>query len=636
MSPPRPSACAGLPTASGARARRSLLELGPLEREELAALLAARADAPPRAELTDAIVARSEGNPFFAEELLAAAGDGRRAAARPARPAAAARVASSTAGRRACCGSPRPPGATSTTSCCARRPRCPSSTCASRCAAPSITACSSPTRRRRRFRFRHALLAEAIYATLLPGEREELHARLAAELARGEPPAAPAELAPHWEAAGRTAEALVASVEAAREAEAVFGLAEALAHLERALRLWPAVPDAAALAGLDLAELCSWAAERAVQTDAAPRAVELGRQPSRSSATTTRCAPRCCTSASATTCFERAAATPASPRSSARSSSCRRSRPRRSAHSAGGARACADAGLAPRGVAADLRAGPRARARGRRAAAEFRALAVLGVDLAYLGHGDEGLVHLRLALRLAEQSGDPEDSDRATAGSPTSLTMLGRPRESVRGGGRRAQVVAALRHRARTLVANQVEALIATGEWDEADRLGAAALRAEHARTGRTCAASTARELEVGRGDFDDARAHLEAAHATVREDERGSPSYDLVVTELALWERRWTDAETAVRDGLARARARDAALIRVQLCAQGLRAQAELAALARARREPTRPRRLGRARSCSSPLAAPPRRPPPSRRTPPAGARRPRPSTSARATGAT
>jgi AAA ATPase domain len=52
-----------------------LLELGPLEREELAALLAARADTPLPVPLTDAIVARSEGNLFFAEELLAVAGD---------------------------------------------------------------------------------------------------------------------------------------------------------------------------------------------------------------------------------------------------------------------------------------------------------------------------------------------------------------------------------------------------------------------------------------------------------------------------------------------------------------------------------------------------------------------------------
>ena len=69
------------------------------------------------------------------------------------------------------------------------------------------------------------------------------------------------ELAPHWAAAGRTREALVASVEAAHQAEAVFGLAEARAHLERALALWDAVPDAHPLVGLDYAELCSWAAE---------------------------------------------------------------------------------------------------------------------------------------------------------------------------------------------------------------------------------------------------------------------------------------------------------------------------------------------------------------------------------------
>ena len=51
-----------------------VLELGPLAPDELAALIEARAGATAPA-LVDAIVARSEGNPFFAEELLAAAGD---------------------------------------------------------------------------------------------------------------------------------------------------------------------------------------------------------------------------------------------------------------------------------------------------------------------------------------------------------------------------------------------------------------------------------------------------------------------------------------------------------------------------------------------------------------------------------
>ena len=90
----------------------------------------------------------------------------------------------STSRRRACCAWPRRPGATSAIRCCRPRRGCRSPTCVNRCARRSSTASSSPTRRRGSFRFRHALLAEAIYATILPGEREELHARLAEELAR--------------------------------------------------------------------------------------------------------------------------------------------------------------------------------------------------------------------------------------------------------------------------------------------------------------------------------------------------------------------------------------------------------------------------------------------------------------------
>jgi predicted ATPase len=48
-----------------------ILELSPLGREELGELLAAQAGHPLPAALTDAIAARSEGTPFFAEELLA-------------------------------------------------------------------------------------------------------------------------------------------------------------------------------------------------------------------------------------------------------------------------------------------------------------------------------------------------------------------------------------------------------------------------------------------------------------------------------------------------------------------------------------------------------------------------------------
>jgi tetratricopeptide (TPR) repeat protein len=227
------------------------------------------------ADLADAIVARSGGNPFFAEELLAAGAAGE--LPRRLRDLLLQRVArldsatqdllrlAAAAGRdvgypllRALAQVPEPDVRDSL-----------------RLAVEYqvlVADQASGT-----FRFRHPLLAEAVYSTILPGEREDLHARLAGELSRTAA-ASPAELAPHWAAAGRAAQALTASVEAARQAEAVFGLPEALAHLERALGLWPAVPDAAQLAGLDLARLCVWTAELASYTGADRRAAELARR----------------------------------------------------------------------------------------------------------------------------------------------------------------------------------------------------------------------------------------------------------------------------------------------------------------------------------------------------------------------
>ena len=117
------------------------------------------------------------------------------------------------------------------------------------------------------FRFRHALFAEAVYETLLPGEREVLHERLARALA-AEPELTPtgasaAELAQHWASAGRPVEALEASLLAAREAEAVSGLTEALDHVERVLELWDEVPGAEELTGVALPAVLAWAAELA-------------------------------------------------------------------------------------------------------------------------------------------------------------------------------------------------------------------------------------------------------------------------------------------------------------------------------------------------------------------------------------
>ena len=227
--------------------------------------------------------------------------------------------------------------------------------------------------------------------------------------------------------------------------------------------------------------------------------------------------------------------------------------------------------------------------------AEVRALTVLGGDLAYLGRGEEGVAHFRQALQLAERDRRRIDLERAYVNFTDALTMLGRPRESARLAQAGLEAMRRYGIHSTLLVSNRIEALLAIGDWDEAERLSAAALRGITSSFPYLLLIFRA-DVEIGRGEFDAARAHLEAASATLRE-ERVLGLYDAHLADLALWERRWTDADAAVHAGLARARQRAAAQIRVELCAKGLRAQAELAALARARRDadalarPARPR---------------------------------------------
>jgi DNA-binding CsgD family transcriptional regulator len=215
---------------------------------------------------------------------------------------------------------------------------------------------------------------------------------------------------------------------------------------------------------------------------------------------------------------------------------------------------------------------------------ELQALQDLGRDLAYVGRADEGLVHLWRSLELAEKRSDPRALLLAYVSLTDVLLMLGRPGESARVGERGLEVVPRYGIDSTVLVANSIEALLAIGEWDKADRLSGTALRSITANFPYMLLGLRA-DLELGRGDFDAARSHLEAALDTMRED-RGQGIYDVYLAELALWERRWTEADQAVNDSLARASSRQAAQLRVWFCAKGLRAHAELAALARARRD--------------------------------------------------
>ncbi|WP_066364114.1 helix-turn-helix transcriptional regulator [Herbidospora mongoliensis] len=90
--------------------------------------------------------------------------------------------------------------------------------------------------------FRHALLQEAVYDDLLPGERTRLHMTFAALLTASGGRAA--ELAHHYSAAHDVRGALITSLEAGRRAVGMGAPAEAHRHFDRALEVWEQVPDA--------------------------------------------------------------------------------------------------------------------------------------------------------------------------------------------------------------------------------------------------------------------------------------------------------------------------------------------------------------------------------------------------------
>ena len=128
--------------------------------------------------------------------------------------------------------------------------------------------------------FRHALLREAAYAQLLPGERHRLHAAYGAALAArpelaGDSAAHDAELARHWHAADEAEPALAASVAAATAAERRHGYAEASAHYARALDVWPRADHPATAAGASLVALLRRAGEAANLAGESTRAATL-------------------------------------------------------------------------------------------------------------------------------------------------------------------------------------------------------------------------------------------------------------------------------------------------------------------------------------------------------------------------
>jgi DNA-binding CsgD family transcriptional regulator/tetratricopeptide (TPR) repeat protein len=99
------------------------------------------------------------------------------------------------------------------------------------------------------FRFRHSLQRDTIYDALLPIERAALHRRIATtltlhpELGAAGPGYAAVELAAHWWEAGDWPNATRTSIAAGDAMMALLAMPEAHAHYEHALAAWERAPD---------------------------------------------------------------------------------------------------------------------------------------------------------------------------------------------------------------------------------------------------------------------------------------------------------------------------------------------------------------------------------------------------------
>jgi predicted ATPase/DNA-binding CsgD family transcriptional regulator len=436
--------------------------------------------------------------------------------------------------------------------------------------------------------FRHALLREAAYGELLPGERHRLHAEYGEalgdrpELAAGDD-SLHAELAHHWHAAGRLEPALATSVAAAAAAERRHGFAEASAHYARALEVWERVERPSAAAGITRCALLRRAAEAANLAGESARAAALIRgaleevdAPDVTGELHERLGRYLWAagdSEAATVAYEQAVRlVPVEPPSPAR------------------ARVLSAWAQAQMLLAryAESRAGCEeaiaiARSVGARAE-EGHALNTLGVDLACLGDPDAAVEHLTAARAIAEEVGDLDDLARAYLNLAEILAApLDRIDEAVevaRDGIALCAEVGLDGDYGVSLRSIAAGTLFETGRWDEAEQLVAES--AEHSPI--ECAAIdhhlAGAKVSLGRGELDATDRHLRAVRAlmTNTRDPQYIGPLAARTAELALWRRRPDEALAAVKEGL---RGLDDCWYAAPLVWLGVRAAADAGAVA-------------------------------------------------------
>ncbi|GAA0644059.1 helix-turn-helix transcriptional regulator [Kutzneria viridogrisea] len=257
------------------------VELNPFDQADTVSFVRALADE----EVTDAavlrIATRSEGNPFFAEELLASCLDCGEPAAMPT---GLADVLLSRIERL----SPTAQQVIRAASVGGRRVGYARLHTVADLPAPDLEEALREAVQHNvlqtvdsegAYTFRHALLREAVYNDLLPGERVRLHLAYAKQL-RGEPAmrGTAARLAYHYMESHSLPEALEFSTRAATEADDLGAPGEALHYTEQALKLWGAVDDPESHTGVGQLKLLHRASFHAISAGELERGIAYARE----------------------------------------------------------------------------------------------------------------------------------------------------------------------------------------------------------------------------------------------------------------------------------------------------------------------------------------------------------------------
>jgi DNA-binding CsgD family transcriptional regulator len=333
------------------------------------------------------------------------------------------------------------------------------------------------------YRFRHALLREAVHDDLLPGQHARLHAHFAAILEErpelitgtGSAGTAASEIAHHWSAAHEVNKAFDWSIKAASSGTAAFH--ETLQMYERALELWDQVTNPQLVAG-DHAFVLEQAARAATDAGETERGLALigaslaetdpdsGLEP---------CIDRLILKSRLLSGLLRPGAVEAAsdavallPEDSAPDFRARAFNQLATATMLAGAKEDSVV-AAGQGIEAAIAAGS--------AALESDARNTLGSSLVALGREDEGLAELMRAGRLA--GGNTRTMLRYAINYSDALMLSGRYRQATSEALAGVDVARSLgleRSFGAMLAGNAAEPLLALGEWDRAVTMAERAL----------------------------------------------------------------------------------------------------------------------------------------------------------------